>query len=101
MYSSRAGSRLVPDDIFVDPPRLVLGKQAAGKLAAVDHQDEVLNGPLFGQRKEKLGLELERTRIMERLGNLDLGNLVAHPAVDADLADLVGMRRSALWGGGR
>ena len=73
---------LGPDDLFVDPPGFVLGKQPAGQLAAVDHQHEVLDRPLFGKREQEFGLELERPGIVERLRDLDLGDLVAHPAVD-------------------
>ena len=97
----QGGVALGPDDLLVDPPGFVLGKQPAGQLAAIDHQHEVLDRPLFGEREQKLGLELERTGIVERLRNLDLRDLVAHPGVDADLADLVGMAGSASSAGDR
>ncbi len=82
MYSSRAGSRLRADDLLVDPPGLVLGQEPAGQLAAVDHQHEVLNGPLLGQREQELGLDRKRAGVVERLRDLDLGHLVADPAVE-------------------
>ena len=91
MYSSRAGSALRPDDLLVDAPGLVLGQQPARQLAAIDHEHEVLDRPLFGKREQELGFELERAGIMKGLRDLDLRDLVAHPPVDADLADLVGM----------
>ena len=80
---------LGPDDLLVDPPGLVLGQEPAGQLAAVDQQHEVLDGPLFRQREEELGLDQERAGVVEGLRDLDLGDLVADPGVDADLADLV------------
>ena len=66
-----------------------LGSSRPGQLAAVDHEHEVLDRPLFGKREQELGFELERAGIVKGLRDLDLGDLVAHPPVDADLADLV------------
>ena len=87
----KGGVSLGADDFFVDAPGFVLGKQPAGQLAAIDHEHEVLDRPFLGKREQEFGFELSRPGIVEGLGDLNLGDLVAHPAVDADLADLVGM----------
>ena len=77
------------NDLLVDPPGFVLVHQPAGQLASVHEQHEVLHGSVFRQREEKLRLDLNRPRVVKGLRNLDLGELVANPCIDADLTDLV------------
>ena len=89
MYSSRAGSRFGADDLLVDPPGLVLVEQPPGQLTSVHEQHKVLHGSFFRQREEELRLDLHRSRVVKGLRDLDLGDLVAYPCIDADLANLV------------
>ena len=64
-------------------------EQLGGVFLAVDQQRQLVDGAVVGQREDERDFHLARAGVLERLGDLDLGDRVAELGVDLQRRDAV------------
>ena len=83
----QGGVALAADDLLVDAAGLVPVQQAALKLLSVNEHGEVGDGGVLGEGEDVGGFQRRVSRVLERLVDLYLGDLVADGDFDSMVLD--------------
>ena len=86
----QGGVAVLADDLFVAAAGIILREQLGLVFFAVDQQRELVDRSVIRKRKYERGFHRLAAGVLERLRDLDLGDLIVERGVDFEGVDFVG-----------